>query len=86
VVELQAEEFIFEVPNFLAESLHPRVMAALVFHHQVNDELRIPSDVEASNSQLDGDAQTFDQGFIPGDVVGHGEVKTYDVSQMYAEG
>jgi hypothetical protein len=44
VVELQAKEFIFEAPNFLAVSLHPCVMAARVFHHLVNDELGIPSD------------------------------------------
>jgi hypothetical protein len=60
VVELQAEEFIFEALSFLAVSLHPRIMEARVFHHLVNDELGIPSDIEASDSQLDGDAQTVD--------------------------
>jgi hypothetical protein len=50
VVELKAEEFIFEAPNYLTISLHPRVMAARVFHDLVDDELGIPTDIEASDS------------------------------------
>jgi hypothetical protein len=86
MVEIQAKEFIFEAPNFFAVGFHPRVMAARVLHHLNNDELGVPSNVEAPDSQFDDDAQTIDQGFILGDVVGRSEVESYDVSQMYAEG
>jgi hypothetical protein len=86
VVELQAEEFMFEAPNFFAVGFHPYVMAARVLHHLVNDELGVPSDIEAPDSQFDDDAQTIDQGFILDDVVGRNDVELYNVSQMYAEG
>jgi hypothetical protein len=56
VVELQAEEFIFEASNFFAVGFHPCVMAARVLHHLVNDKLGVSSDVEAPDSQFDGDA------------------------------
>ena len=58
-------------------------MAAQVLHDLVNDELGVPSDIEAPDTELYGDAQTIDQGFILGDIVGCSEVETYDVSQMY---
>ena len=62
VDELEAMELVLESTDFLAVRLHFRVMAARGFHHLVDDELGVASNVEASNSKLSGNLQTVDKG------------------------
>jgi hypothetical protein len=50
-------------------------MAAQVLYDLVNDELGVPLDIEAPDTELYGDAQAIDQGFVLGHVVGYNEVE-----------
>jgi hypothetical protein len=45
-------------------------VAARVLHDLVNHEPRITTNVEVSNSELDSDAQTVNEGLILGYIVG----------------
>ena len=50
VDELEAMELVLESTDFLAVRLHFWVVAVGGFHHLVDDELRVASNVEAPNS------------------------------------
>ena len=53
---------------------HLRVQAAFLLYHLVNDELRISSDLEAANPELESDPEPVDEGFILRDIVGGQEI------------
>ena len=75
VIELEAVELVFQLAHLVAVRFHLRVMAARGLHHLFDDELRVTSNVEAPDPELDDDAESIDEGFILGDVVGGGEVE-----------
>jgi hypothetical protein len=52
----------------------------------ISDELRVASDVKASDAQLDGDAQTVDERFILSHIVRGGKVKANHVLHVHLEG
>ena len=79
-------ELVLELADFLAVCLHLWVVAARGLHYLVDDELGVASDVEASNSYLDGDLETVDEGLVFCDVVGGGEVNPDDIPHMNAQG
>ena len=53
--ELEAVKLVLESSDLLAVRLHFWVVAARGLHHLVDDELGVTSNIEASDSQLDGD-------------------------------
>jgi hypothetical protein len=75
VVELEPVELVFQAPNLIAVGFHLWVAAVGVLHDLVNDELRVTASVEASDPQLDGDAQPIDQSLVLGHIVGHRKVE-----------
>ena len=48
--ELEAMELVLELAYFLVVSFHPWVVAARSLHDLVDDQLRVTSNIEASNS------------------------------------
>jgi hypothetical protein len=86
VVELEAVKIVLEAPYFLAVGLHLGVAAARVLHHLINHELRVASDVEVSDPELDGDSQPRDECLVFGDVVRRREMKPDDVAHVNPEG
>ena len=86
VDEFEAMEFVLESTDFLAVCLHFRVVAVRGFHHLVNDELGVASNVEMSNSKLDGDLQTVDKGLVLCNIDGCGEMNPDEVPHMDAQG
>jgi len=86
VDELEAVELILESTDLLAVRLHFWVMAVRGFHHLVDDELGVTSNVEASDSKLDGDLQTVDKGLVFCDVIGCGKMYPDDIPHMNAQG
>jgi hypothetical protein len=75
VVELEPVELVFQAPNLIALGFHLRVAAVGVLHDLVDDELRVTASVEASDPQLDGDAQPIDQSLVLSHIVGRWEVE-----------
>ena len=49
-------------------------MAAQLLHDLVDDQLGVALDIEASDTQLDGDAQVVDERLIFGHIIGGGEM------------
>jgi hypothetical protein len=50
VVKLEPVELVFQAPNLIAVGFHLRVAAVGVLHDLVDDELRVTTSVEASDS------------------------------------
>jgi hypothetical protein len=74
-LSLSLLELVFQAPNLIAVGFHLRVAAVGVLHDLVNDELRVTASVEASDPQLDGDAQPVDQSLVLSHIVGRREVE-----------
>ena len=55
VNEFEAMELVFKFSYFLAESLHFWVVAARGFIDLEDDQLRVASNIEASDPELDSD-------------------------------
>ena len=84
--EFEAVELVLESTDFLAVHLHFQVVAVRGFHYLVDDELGVASNVEASNSKLDGDLQTVNKSFVLCNIVGHSKMYPNDVPHMNAYG
>ena len=56
VIELETIELVLQLVDLSAIRNHLRVVAARLIHDLVNDQLVVASDVEALDTQLDGDA------------------------------
>jgi len=82
VDELEAVEFILKPTYLLAVCLHFWVVAAGGLHHLIDDKLGVASNVEASNSRLDGGLQPIDKGLIFCNVVRCREVYPDDIPHM----
>jgi hypothetical protein len=50
VVELLAEELVFEAPNFFAVGFHSCVTADRILHDLFDDDLGVSSHIEAPDS------------------------------------
>jgi hypothetical protein len=86
VIELDAVEFVFEGSHGLAVGLHLVVMAARVLHDLVNHELRVPSHIEALDTQLNGDLEAAKEGLVLSHIVRGGEVEAHCVAHVLPEG
>jgi hypothetical protein len=76
VVELEPVELVLQALNLIAVGFHLWVAAVGVLHDMVDDELRATASVEASDPELDGDAQPVDQSLVLGHIVGRREMET----------
>ena len=56
MIELETIELVLQLVDFLAICSHLGVVAAQLLHDLVDDQLGVAPDVEASDTQLDGDA------------------------------
>ena len=79
-------ELVIESTHLLAVRLHFWVVVVRGFHYLVDDELGVASNVEASNSKLDGDLQTVNKGLVLCNIVGCGKMYPDDVPYMNAQG
>ena len=55
MIELETIELVLQLADFLAIYNHLGVVAAQLLHDLVNDQLGVTPDVEASDTQHDGD-------------------------------
>jgi hypothetical protein len=60
MVELEAVEFLLQLPNLLLVCVHARVMAVQLSHNLVDDELRFFTDVKPPNPKFSDDTHTVD--------------------------
>ena len=74
VVELEAVELVHQFTDCPTIGLHLRVQAAFLLHHLVDNELRISSDLEAANPELECDPEPVEEGFVLCDAIGGREV------------
>ncbi|XP_066392332.1 uncharacterized protein [Miscanthus floridulus] len=72
--------------DFSAICSHLGVVVAQLLHDLVNDQLGVVLDVEASDTQLDGDAHAIDERLIFGHIVGRGEMDANHVPHVYRKG
>ena len=56
VIELETVELVLQLAHFLVIYSHLGIVAALFFDDLVDDQLGVTSDVEPSDTQLDGNA------------------------------
>ena len=56
MIDLEAIELVLQLVDFSTACHHLGVMAARLLHDLVDDQLGVSPDVEASDTQLDGDA------------------------------
>jgi hypothetical protein len=85
VVKFEAIELVLQPMDFLVIRGHLGVVVALVFHNLVDDELRVTSDIQTSDAQLDGDAQAINKHLILRHIVRSREVKADHISHAYPE-
>jgi hypothetical protein len=69
VVQLEAVELALQISYGLVICRHPRVNTILVLHDLSHDQLRVASDLEMLDPELDSDSETVDQGFVLSGVV-----------------
>jgi hypothetical protein len=86
MIELDAVELVLEGPHGLAVGLHLVIMAARVLHDLIDHELRVPSHVEALDTQLNGDFEAAEKGLVLSHIVGRGEVEAHCVAHVLPEG
>ena len=55
VIELKTVELVLQLADFSAICSHLAIMAARFLHDLVDDQLGVAPDIEASDTQLDGD-------------------------------
>ena len=79
VVELMAVELVLQLADFSVVCNHLGVVAAQFLHDLVDDQLGVTPNVEASDTELDGDAQAVDECLIFGHIVGGGEWRLWGV-------
>jgi hypothetical protein len=69
MVQLEAVELALQISHGLIVHRHLRVNTIFVLHDLSHDYLRVASDLETFDPELDSDPETVDQGFILRDVV-----------------
>jgi hypothetical protein len=73
-MKLEPVELAFQVTNGLAVCRHLRVNAVFLLHYLIHDELRISSNLETMDPELDRYSKAVDEGFILGNIVGGWEM------------
>jgi len=57
-------ELVLELAYLLAICCHERALIGGLLHDLVDDQLRVATDIEPCSTELDGDAQSVDEGLI----------------------
>ena len=86
VIELETIELVLQLADFLAIHSHLGIVAACLLHDLVDDQLGVTPNVEALDTQLDGDALAINECLILGHIVGRGEMEANHVPHAYPEG
>jgi hypothetical protein len=86
VIELDAIKLVLEGAHGVAVGLHLLVVAAHILHDLVDYELRVSSNVEALDADLNGDSEAAEEGLILCHIVGRGEVQAHCVPHVFPEG
>ena len=69
-------ELVFQFSNLTIVRGPLQIVAVCLFHDLASDELRVTSNLESADAELERDAQAAYQGFVLGSVVGRGEVES----------
>ena len=70
MVELQAVEFAFELPNLPAIGVHLLLGALPVFVDFLYDDFGVTISQQMLDAECDSDSETMDESFVLGSVVG----------------
>ena len=70
VVELEAIEFGFELPNLPAIGIHLLLSALPVFVDLLYDDFGVTISQQALDAECDSDPETMNESFVLGSVVG----------------
>ena len=57
-------ELVLELARLLAVCCHERALARRLLHDLVDDQLQVVMDIQPRSAELNGDAQTIDEGLI----------------------
>jgi hypothetical protein len=57
-------EFVLELAHLLAVCCHEGALARGLLHDLVDNQLRVTTDVEPCGTELDGDAESVDEGLV----------------------
>ena len=74
MIELKIVKLVFQLVDFSAIHNHLGIVAARLLLDLVDDQLGVTPDIEASDTQLDGDAQAVDECLILSHIVGGGKM------------
>ena len=86
VIELEAIELVLQLADFSIVCSHLGIVVARLLHDLVSYQLGVALDIEASDAQLDGNAQAVDECLIFGHIVGGREMDADHVPHAYPEG
>ena len=86
MIELEAVKLALQLADFLVVCSHLGIVAARLLHDLVDDQLGVALNIEASDTQLDGNAQAVDERLIFGHIVGGGEMDVNHVPHAYPKG
>ena len=63
-MQLDPLELALELAHLLAVRCHERALAGGLLQDLVDDQLRVTVDVQPRSTELDGDAQSIDEGLV----------------------
>ena len=64
VMQLDPLEFVLELAHLLAVCYHEGAFAGGFLHDLINDQLQVTVNVESHGAELDGNAQSVDEGLV----------------------
>ena len=86
MIEVKVVELVHKLQYLDAVCFHLWVVAARGFHNLVNDELQVILNIVVSYPELNGEAQTIDEGLIFCNIVRGNKVNTNDIPHVDAKG
>ena len=63
-MQFDPSKFVLDLAHLLAICCHERAFAGGLLHDLVDDQLRVTVDIQPCSTELDGDAQSIDEGLI----------------------
>ena len=63
-MQFDPSEFVLELAHLLAICCHERALAGGHLHDLIDDQLRVIADIQPCSIELDGDAESVDEGLI----------------------
>jgi hypothetical protein len=71
MMKFKTIKLLLEFPYLLTVCCHVGVATIQILHDLIDDELRVPMDVELLDPELSNDAQAINKGLIFRNIVGH---------------